>query len=126
MNNEFSISIERAEMCSQILSKSRIKANLSRRDMSHIIGVSESTIKAWENGSGAPTLTSMLEWFDVTGCNMFRPILDFLWPDVFLGLSPASSESKLFSAVNFYLKEIAGEKEIQKLHYLVAEQQPGT
>ncbi len=124
MKNEFSVSVERAELCSQILSKSRIKANLSRRDMSHKIGVSESTIKAWENGSGAPTLTSMLEWFDITGCNMFRPILDFLWPDVFLGLSPGSSENKLLRAVTFYLSEIAGELEIQKLHYLVTSQQP--
>lgn len=124
MRDEFSISIERAEMCSQILSKSRIKANLSRRDMSHKLGVSESTIKAWENGSGAPSLTSMLEWFDITGCNMFRPILDFLWPDMFRGLSPGSSENKLLRAVSFYLNEIAGEKEIQKLHYLVIDQQP--
>lgn len=124
MKSEFGISIERAELCSQILSKSRIKANQSRRDMSHKIGVSESTIKAWENGSGAPTLTSMLEWFDISGCNMFRPILDFLWPDVFLGLSPGSSENKLLCAVTFYLKEVAGEREIQKLHYLVFNQQP--
>ena len=124
MRNEFSISVERAETCSQILSKSRIKANLSRRDMSHKLGVSESTIKAWENGSSAPSLTLMLEWFDITGCNMFRPILDFLWPDIFLGLGPGSSENKLLCAVSFYLNKVAGEKEIQKLHYLVIGQQP--
>ena len=124
MKSDFSISIERAELCSLILSKSRIKANQSRRDMAHKIGISESTIKSWENGSGAPTLTSMLEWFDISGCNMFRPILDFLWPDVFLGLGPGSSENKLIGAVTFYLKEVAGEMEIQKLNYLVFDQQP--
>ena len=119
MSSDFNHRIECARLCGEILSKCRAKAGLSRREMSQKIGFSESTIKAWENGDGSPTLSVMLNWFDVTGCNMFRSILDFLWPDTFCSLNANSSDRAFREAVSLYLYEIAGDLEIKRLHQIV-------
>lgn len=119
MSNHFSRLIESAELCGEILAKCRATADLSRREMSEKIGYSESTIKAWESGDGSPTLSVMLQWFDVTGCNMFRSLLDFLWPDTFLSLGAGSSDEAYRSAISLYLGEIAGELEIKRLYHIV-------
>ena len=119
MDSYFNQLIRSAELCGQILSKCRAKANLSRREMSEKIGFSESTIKAWENGDGSPTLSVMLTWFDATGCNMFRSLLNFLWQDTFAALSANSSDDDLRKALSLYINEIAGELEVQRLYYIV-------
>ena len=119
MSSNFSKLIESAELCGEILAKCRAKANLSRRELSEKIGYSESTIKAWESGDGSPTLSVMLQWFDVTGCNMFRSLLDFLWPEAFLSLNAGSSDEAFRKAISLYLNEIAGELEIKRLYHMI-------
>lgn len=119
MVSYFNQLIRNAELCGQILSKCRAKADLSRREMSEKIGFSESTIKAWESGDGSPTLSVMLTWFDVTGCNMFRSLLNFLWPDTFAALSTNSSDNHLHKALSLYINEIAGEIEVQRLYHII-------
>lgn len=119
MDSYFNQLIRNAELCGQILSKCRAKADLSRREMSEKIGFSESTIKAWESGDGSPTLSVMLTWFDVTGCNMFRSLLNFLWPDTFAALSTNSSDNHLHKALSLYINEIAGEIEVQRLYHII-------
>lgn len=119
MSSNFSRLIESAELCGEILAKCRAKANLSRRELSEKIGYSESTIKAWESGDGSPTLSVMLQWFDVTGCNMFRSLLDFLWPEAFLSLNAGSGDEAFRKAMSLYLSEIAGELEVKRLYHMV-------
>lgn len=119
MDSYFNQLIRNAELCGQILSRCRAKADLSRREMSEKIGFSESTIKAWESGDGSPTLSVMLAWFDVTGCNMFRSLLNFLWPDTFAALSANSGADDLRRALSLYINEIAGEIEVQRLCHIM-------
>ena len=119
MDSYFNQLIRNAERCGQILAKCRAKADLSRREMSEKIGFSESTIKAWENGDGSPTLSVMLTWFDVTGCNIFRSLLNFLWPDTFAELSTSSSDNSLRKALSQYINEIAGEIEVQRIYHII-------
>ena len=83
--------IEDADRCGNLLSSSRTRAELSRKTMSIALGVSESTIKAWENGQGSPTLYGILEWFRTVGESPFRPMLEFFWPDVFAVLTAKSA-----------------------------------
>lgn len=119
MDSYFNQLIRNAELCGQILSRCRAKADLSRREMSEKIGFSESTIKAWESGDGSPTLSVMLAWFDVTGCNMFRSLLNFLWPDTFAALSANSGADDLRRTLSLYINEIAGEIEVQRLYHIM-------
>ena len=119
MSNDFNRRIESARLCGEILSKCRAKADFSRREMSQKIGFSESTIKAWENGDGSPTLSVMLDWFNVTGCNMFRSMLDFLWTDTFASLNAKSSESDLRKAISLYINEVASDLEVKRLHQII-------
>ena len=111
--------IEDADRCGNLLSSSRTRAELSRKTMSIALGISESTIKAWENGQGSPTLYGILEWFRTVGESPFRPMLDFFWPDVFAGLTAKNTDDEIREAGKFYFAKVAGPKEIQKLHYLM-------
>ena len=77
--------IEEANRCGNMLASSRTRSGLSRKAMAATLDVSESTIKAWENGQGSPTLNGILEWFHTVGESPFRPMLDFFWPEVFSG-----------------------------------------
>ena len=115
----FNCIIENADRCGNLLSSSRTRAGLSRKTMSAALGVSESTIKAWENGQGSPTLYGLLEWFRTVGESPFRPMLDFFWPDVFAGLTAKNTDDEIREAGKFYFAKVAGPKEIQKLHYLI-------
>lgn len=111
--------IEMATRCGELLSSSRYSSGLSRKAMSEYMGVSESTIKAWEEGQGSPTLFGMLEWFRATGKSYFRAMLDFFWPDTFRGLKGSDSGEKIKHALMTYLEQVAGPTEIKKIHYLV-------
>ena len=115
----FNHMIEDADRCGNLLASSRTRAELSRKTMSNTLGVSESTIKAWENGQGSPTLSGILEWFRTVGESPFRPMMDFFWPDVFAGLTAQNTDDEIREAGKFYFANVAGPKEIQKLHYLI-------
>lgn len=115
----YNINIEMANRCGEMLSVSRYRSGLSRKAMSEAMGVSESTIKAWEDGQGSPTLFGMLEWFRITGTSYFRAMLGFFWPDAFWGLKGSDSGEKIKNALMTYLSKVAGPNEIKKLHYIV-------
>ena len=111
--------IEDADRCGNLLSSSRTRAELSRKTMSIALGISESTIKAWENGQGSPTLYGILELFRTVGESPFRTMLDFFGPDVGAGLPAKNTDDEIREAGKFYFAKVAGPKEIQKLHYLM-------
>lgn len=119
MDSQFSQLIQSAEICGEILSKSRVKAGLSRREMSERLGFSESTIKGWEAGLGSPTLSVLIDWFIETGCNLYKSLLDFLWPDYFFKVNETSSNETLQKAIQPYFEKVAGNLEIKRIHYLV-------
>lgn len=115
----FNHSIAEANRCGEMLAKSRTRSGLSRKVMSQALNVSESTIKAWENGQGSPNLHGIFEWFRTVGESPFRPMLDFFWPEVFAGLTPKDPDERIRQASEFYFSKVAGPSEIQKLHYLI-------
>lgn len=115
----FYSNIDMATRCGEMLAASRYHSGLSRKVMSAAMGTSESTIRAWEEGQGSPTLFGMLEWFKITGDCYYRAMLDFFWPDAFNGLVGADGETKIRNALMTYLHEVAGPVEIKKLHYLI-------
>lgn len=108
-----------ATRCGDLLSAGRYDAGLSRKAMGEAMGVSENTIRAWEDGQGSPTLFGMLEWFRITGKSYFRAMLDFFWPETFKGLKATDSDERLKNALITYLTQVAGSIEIKKLHYIV-------
>lgn len=115
----FNYNIEIADRCSEILARCRVRANLSRKKLGEEIGVSESTVKAWESGQGSPTLPLIIEWFKVTGENPFRSLLNFFWPEIFQELNASKSDEEIKHALITYISDIAGKSEIKKLHYLI-------
>lgn len=87
--------------------------------MSEKLGFSESTIKGWEAGLGAPSLSVLVDWYIVTGCNLFKSLLDLLWPDVFFEVNENSNRDSLQKAIDIYFMKVAGNLEIERIHYLV-------
>ena len=116
---KYSFLIEAADCCSNILSQFRIDAGLSRKDMSQVMDVSETTIKAWETGQGSPTLLGMLLWFQATGNSAAPPLVKLFWPDEIGNTSIHSSYDEIRSALAYYLANLASPEEVAKLHYLV-------
>ena len=116
---KYSFLIEAADCCSNILSQFRIDAGLSRKDMSQVMDVSETTIKAWETGQGSPTLPGMLLWFQATGNSAALPLVKLFWPDKIGNTSIHSSYDQIRGAIAFYLSNLACPEEVAKLHYLV-------
>ena len=108
-----------ATRCGDLLFTSRCDSGLSRKAMSEAMGVSETTIKAWEDGQGSPTLFGMLDWCRITGKSYFRAMLDFFWPETFKGLKGTDSDERIRSALITYLSQVAGPIEVKKLHYLI-------
>lgn len=115
----FLYNVDVADRCGLILSSTRTSAGISRRVMSGFINASETTIKAWENGQGSPTLSTLLEWFHIVGEHPFGYLLDFFWPESFKSLSEKSTDEELRNALTVYLQKVAGPREIRKLHYLI-------
>lgn len=115
----FNYSIAEADRCGEMLARSRSRSGLSRKVMSEALDVSESTIKAWENGQGSPTLGGILEWFRTVGECPFRPMLDFFWPDIFAKLTVKAKDEEVQKSGEFYFSNVAGPQEIRKLHYLI-------
>lgn len=111
--------VDAADRFGLILSSTRANAGISRRTMSSYINASETTIKSWESGQGSPTLSSLMEWFSIVGENPFAYLLEFFWPEAFKSLSQKSTDEELRNALYIYLKEVAGPREIQKMHYLI-------
>ena len=116
---KYSFLIEAADCCSNILSQFRIDAGLSRKDMSQVMDVSETTIKAWETGQGSPTLPGMLLWFQATGNSAAPPLVKLFWPDEIGNTSIHSSYDEIRSALAYYLANLASPEEVAKLHYLM-------
>lgn len=111
--------VDAADRCGLILSTTRTNAGISRRIMSTYINASETTIKSWENGQGSPTLSALLDWFHAAGEQPFGYMLEFFWPEAYKNLSMKSSDEELRNALSVYLEEVAGPREIRKLHYLI-------
>ena len=111
--------IDAADRFGMALAQTRTTAGISRRKMSEAIGVSESTIKAWEAGNGSPTLSILLKWFHEVGESPFSYLLEFCWPKVFHRLGPDSTDTELRNALIVFCNEVAGPREIQKINYLI-------
>ena len=116
---------EYANRLCTLLAKTRSQADLSRKKLSEQIGVSESTVKTWEAGQSAPTLSYAIRWLYVTGNNPFKSALDFFWPDIYKNISEKTPVSELRIILKEYLKNVAGPQEIRKLRYLVSEDYHG-
>lgn len=107
-----------ADRCGKTLAQSRTSAGFSRKAMGMLLGISESTVKAWEDGQSSPTLFEMIKWLNLTGYSYFKYLLDFCWPDVFAAPSSKQSDGKSFDSLISYIMQVAGESEIEKIHFL--------
>ena len=116
---KYSFAIAAADQCANTLSRFRNEAGLSRKEMSEVMGVSETTIRAWENGQGAPTLPGMLIWLRATGNNAARPLVKLLCQEQFGNVSIHSHESEIRELLAHYFRCLAGGEETAKVHYLM-------
>lgn len=108
-----------ADHCASILYHFRTEAGISRKEMSEVLEVSETTIKGWETGQGSPTLPGLLQWFHTTGNSAARPLMKLFCPEQFGSTSFYSPEGQIRKALAYYLSNLAGTVETAKLHHLI-------
>lgn len=116
---DYGFTITAADHCARILSHSRTEAGLSRKDMSEVLGVSETTIKGWESGQGSPTLIGLLQWFRATGNGAAQPLMHLFCPEQFGSITLSSPADEIRGALVFYFKNLADPVETAKLHHLI-------
>lgn len=67
---------------SDMLKQSRYKADKSQSYMATALGVSRKTIQNWEDGTTAPDVVQLYEWFNALCMPPHPYILKILYPDV--------------------------------------------
>lgn len=85
---------------SEMLKQSRYKADKSQSFMSNALGVSRRTVQNWEDGTTAPDVVQLYEWFNAL-CLPPQPyILKILYPDIDSNKFSVDSEmNKAFSVL---------------------------
>lgn len=105
--------VELSQKFAEILSTSRISANLSQAYMARTIGKSKNTICNWESGIGLPNCVTLFRWFEICGVSPQKYILDtVVFPkETHCGNDDMENEAFLL----YYIKNIATEKEKEQL-----------
>lgn len=95
---------ERTRRFAQIWSLSRTDAGKTQEFMANGLGVSKKTIQNWEKGASSPDLFEGSEWFRVLGTNPLPYYLAFLYPWLFDGIKPETSDEEVENALLFLVK----------------------
>lgn len=110
---------ERTRRFAQIWSLSRTDAGKTQEFMANGLGVSKKTIQNWEKGTSSPDLFEGSEWFRVLGTNPLPYYLAFLYPWLFDGVKPETSDEEVENALLFLVKNMT-DMEKRELLYLMA------
>lgn len=108
-----------SENISFILSASRVHAGKTQKYMAQSLGKSIGTIQNWEAGIGAPNVVDMIEWFDILGLNPMRYLLDFFFPDIYMGKNAQSPDEDVRKAVINYFENVATDSEVRKVAFCI-------
>lgn len=105
--------------CGLLLKELRESHNLSVSKMADLMKVDRRTWQKYEDGFISPSVIDFISFFDVLGKDALRPVLDFLYPDIYKGLSASSDITDLRNAAIHYLENIASDRFVRECVYIV-------
>lgn len=65
------------------LAKARVSANLSQREMAHMIEKNERTVQNWEKGVSSPDSDEIMDWCSVCGVSPITVFMEVIHPDLY-------------------------------------------
>lgn len=65
------------------LAKARVSANLSQREMAHMIEKNERTVQNWEKGVSSPDSDEIMDWCTACGVSPITVFMEVLHPDLY-------------------------------------------
>ena len=65
------------------LAKARVSANLSQREMAHMIEKNERTVQNWEKGVSSPDSDEIMDWCSACGVSPITVFMEMLHPDLY-------------------------------------------
>lgn len=107
------------EGCAKLLQKLRVETGNSKSKMAEIVGIDLRTWEKYESGQSCPRVDEFISWFDMFHADALRYVLDYLYPDVYDGLSHQSDSVSLRHAAIHYISDVASDHAVRKLDYLV-------
>lgn len=74
------------------LAKARVSANLSQREMAHMIEKNERTVQNWEKGISSPDSDEIMDWCTACGVSPIAVFMEVLHPDLYKEADNEKSE----------------------------------
>ena len=74
------------------LAKARVSANLSQREMAHMIEKNERTVQNWEKGVSSPDSDEIMDWCTACGVSPIAVFMEVLHPDLYKEADNKKSE----------------------------------
>lgn len=65
------------------LAKARVSANLSQREMAHMIEKNERTVQNWEKGVSSPDSDEIMNWCSACGVSPITVFMEVIHPDLY-------------------------------------------
>ena len=75
------------------LAKARVSANLSQREMAHMIEKNERTVQNWEKGVSSPDSDEIMDWCTACGVSPITVFMEVLHPDLYRNADNEDPES---------------------------------
>lgn len=74
------------------LAKARVSANLSQREMAHMIEKNERTVQNWEKGVSSPDSDEIMDWCSACGVSPITVFMEVIHPDLYKEADNKKSE----------------------------------
>lgn len=74
------------------LAKARVSANLSQREMAHMIEKNERTVQNWEKGVSSPDSDEIMDWCTACGVSPIAVFMEVIHPDLYREADNKKSE----------------------------------
>lgn len=110
---------ELRDASAQMLVDLRSMSKKTKAQMAEAMECDVRTYSAYEAGKSVPDIATFSHLFAELGVSALRPVLDYLYPDTYKDLSPESDIEHQRAALVRWISEIAPERAIHELNFLL-------
>lgn len=104
--------------CADLLKKLRLRHNLSKFKIANMVGVSDHTWGRYESAESAPTVPEFIYIYEQVQEDAMRDVLDYLYPDIYKGLTADSSMEELRQACSHFVQNVCSDDAVRKWNFL--------
>lgn len=95
-----------AQRIAKMLYKSRNEAGKSQEFMALELGVSKMSIINWEKGTSSPRFRQLLQWFQVLGVNVHRPLMELINPELYENSTADGHDKRMLEAALDFIETL--------------------